>query len=36
MMIFNTTTKRVQSYVPDTGLAQGSPASNTAGWINIS
>jgi hypothetical protein len=36
MMIFNTTTKRVQAYVPDTGLAQGNNASNTAGWINIS
>ena len=36
MMIFNTTTKRVQSYVPDTGLAQGNNASGTAGWVNIS
>jgi hypothetical protein len=36
MIIFNTTTKRVQAYVPDTGLAGGQPASNTAGWVNIS
>jgi hypothetical protein len=36
MMIFNTTTKRVQSYVPDTGLAQGNNASGTPGWVNIS
>jgi hypothetical protein len=35
MMIINDTTKRIQVYVEDTGLAQGNVPSNTAGWINI-
>lgn len=35
MMVFNSTTKRIQVYVPDTGLAQGNLASNIAGWINL-
>lgn len=36
MMVFNTTTGRVQAYVPDTGLASGANATNTAGWVNLS
>jgi hypothetical protein len=36
MMVFNTTTGRVQAYVPDTGLASGGNATSTAGWVNLS
>jgi hypothetical protein len=36
MMVLNTTTGRIQAYVPDTGLAGGGNATNIAGWVNLS
>jgi hypothetical protein len=36
MMVFNTTTGRVQAYVPDTGLAGGGNSTGIAGWVNLS